>query len=76
MILVECVIGKPSFIQMKVSGGDPDEVQVNVKGEPITTFIVDNEYLVITGEAGENKVVSLTNNHLYNKYYKVTYFFH
>ena len=40
---------------MKVSGGDPDEVQVNVKGEPITTSIVDNEYLVISGEAGECK---------------------
>ena len=55
MILVECVNGTPSFFQMKVSGGDPDEVQVNVKGEPITTSIVDNEYLVITGEAGEYK---------------------
>ena len=40
---------------MKVSGGDPDEVQVNVKGEPVTTSIVDNEYLIITGEAEEYK---------------------
>ena len=36
-----------------MSGGDPDEVQVSVKGEPITISIVDNEYLVITGEAGK-----------------------
>ena len=53
MILVERVNGTPSFFQVKVSGGDPDEVQVNVKGEPITISIVDNEYLVITGEAVE-----------------------
>ena len=49
---------------MKVSGGDPDEVQVNVTVEPLKIFLVDNEYLVITGEAGEYKIVSLTNNHL------------
>ena len=51
---------------MKVSGGDPDEVQVNVNGDPITTSIVDNEHLVITGGAGEYKYIyiSLTNNQL------------
>ena len=72
MILVEFVIGTPSFIQMKLSGGDPDEVQVNVTGEPITIFLVDNEYVVIIGEAGEYKIVSLTNK----QHYKVTHFFH
>ena len=69
---MECVIGTPSFIQMKVSGGDPDEVQVNVKGEPITIFLVDNEYVVIIGEAGEYKCKF---NHLMHVY-KVTHFFH
>ena len=57
---------------MKVSGGDPDEVQVNVKGEPITTSIEDNEYVVITGEAVEYKYKF---NHLMQAY-KVTHFFH
>ena len=66
---MECVIGTLSFIQMKVSGGDPDEVQVNVKGEPIATSVVDNEYVVISGEAGEYKCNLM-------HAYKVTHFFH
>ena len=57
---------------MKVSGGDPDAVQVNVKGEPMTIFLVDTEYVVITGEAGEYKCKI---NHLMHAY-KVTHFFH
>ena len=57
VILVECVIETSSFVHVKVSGGDPDEVQVNVKGEPIATSLLDNdEYAVITGEAEYMKV--------------------
>ena len=51
---------------MKVSGGDPDEVQVNVKGEPITKSIVDNEYLVITGGAAEYKYKLNNQLHIYS----------
>jgi len=61
---VECVIEIPSFIHVNVSGGDPDEVQVNVKGEPITTSLLDNDgYTVITGEA-EHMYENITNNQL------------
>ena len=70
MILVEFVTGTPSFIQMKVSGGDPDEVQVKVKEEPIVTSMVDNGYLVITGEAGGYTCI-IANKF---KHYKETYF--
>ena len=59
---MECVNGTPYFFQVKVSGGDPDEVQVNIKGEPITAFTVDTEYLIITGEAGECIYTCLTTN--------------
>ena len=50
MILVDCVIGAPSFIQINLSGGDPDEVQFNVKGEPMITNTDDISF-VITGAA-------------------------
>ena len=36
-----------------MSGGDPEEIQVNVKEDPIITFTVDNDagIVVITGAA-------------------------
>lgn len=47
------MIGTPSFIHMNVSGGDPDEVQVNVRVEPVSTFKADDDGCVdiITGGA-------------------------
>ena len=47
------MIGTPFFIQMNVSGGDPDEIQVNVNGEPIATYKGDNDgcTVVMTGKA-------------------------
>ena len=50
---MSCVIGTPSFIQMNVSGGEPVEVQVNVKEEPITTSKadIDDGVLIIAGAA-------------------------
>lgn len=41
---------------MNMSGGDPDEIQVNVRVEPISTFKADNGGWVdfITGEAIDN----------------------
>jgi len=46
------IIGTPSFIHVNVSGGEPDEVQVNVISEPIATFTGDDDGVaVITGAA-------------------------
>ena len=43
---MSCVIGTPSFIQMNVSGGEPVEVQVNVREEPMTTSKADIDVCV------------------------------
>ena len=47
------MIGTSSFIHMNVSGGDPDEVQVNVRVEPVSTFKADDDGCIdiITGVA-------------------------
>jgi len=42
---VDCVTGTPSFIQINVSGGDPDEIHVK------ELLIVNNNKFVITGAA-------------------------
>ena len=42
MILVDCTIGPPSFLHVNVSGGEPCEVQDNVRGEPPATIMVDD----------------------------------
>ena len=55
MISVDCVTGIPSFIHVNVSGGEPDEVQVNVILDPRTMSTGDNDdddiAAVITGAA-------------------------
>ena len=56
MISVDCVTGIPFFIHVNVSGGEPDEIQVNVILEPRTISIGDNDddddiASVITGAA-------------------------
>ena len=47
------MIGTPFFIHMNTSGGDPDEVQVNVRVVPVSIFKADDDGCVdiITGEA-------------------------
>ena len=48
--MVDCIIGTPLFIQINVSGGEPDDVQVNVKVDPIRRD-ADADVAVITGAA-------------------------
>ena len=45
---------------MNISRGDPDEIQVNVRVEPISTFKADNGGCVdiITGEAIDNIIIT------------------
>ena len=51
MILVDCTIGPLSFLHVNVSGGEPREVQDNVRGEPTTTVTVDDDGGSIIGAA-------------------------
>ena len=51
MILVDCTIGPPSFLYVNVSGGEPREVQDNVRGELISTVTVDDDEGSIIGAA-------------------------
>ena len=51
MILVDCTIGPPSFFHVNVSGGEPREVQDNVREEPTTTVTVDDDGGSIVGAA-------------------------
>ena len=52
---MDCVTGTPSFIHVNVSGGEPDEVQVNVILDPRTISTAANDddgtATVITGAA-------------------------
>ena len=43
MILVDCTIGPLSFLHVNVSGGEPCEVQDNVRGEKTATVTVDDD---------------------------------
>ena len=36
-------MGLPSFLQVNVSGGEPCEVQFNVRGVPTKTVMVDDD---------------------------------
>ena len=49
--------GVPSFIQVNVSGGEPSEVQDNVRGEPVILLTIDN-VVVMTGAAVCMKLVN------------------
>ena len=52
MILGDCsTVGSLSFLHVNVSGGEPREVQDNVKEEPIATITVDDDGVSITGAA-------------------------
>ena len=54
MILVDCVTETPFLIQVNVSGGEPDEMQVSVILDSITISLVDSDdddMALITGAA-------------------------
>ena len=54
VILVDCVTETPSLIQVNVSGGEPDEMQVSVILDSITISLVDSDdddMALITGAA-------------------------
>jgi len=51
VILVDCTIGPRSFLHVNVSGGEPCEVQDNVRVEPTTTVTVDDDGGSIIGAA-------------------------
>ena len=51
MILVEFNIGPLSFLHVKVSGGEPREVQDNVREEPKAAATVDGDGGSIFGAA-------------------------
>ena len=52
MILVNCgTVGSLSFLHVNVSGGEPLEVQDNVREELIAAVTVDDDGLSITGVA-------------------------
>lgn len=51
---MDCVTETPSLIQVNVSGGEPDEMQVSVILDSITISLVDSDdddMAVITGAA-------------------------
>jgi len=51
VILVDCTIGPLSFLHMNVSGGEPREVQDNVRGESTTSLRIDDDGGSINGAA-------------------------
>ena len=48
---MDCSIGPLSFLHVNVSGGEPREVQDNVRRSPILTVTVDSEGVSIIGAA-------------------------
>ena len=56
MILVDCAIGPPSFLQVNMSGGEPREVQDSVTLEPMAAISVELAGVSITGVAVNAKV--------------------
>ena len=52
MILVDCITAAlPSLCHVNVSGGEPCEVQDNVRGPPTVTVIVFDDGVFIMGAA-------------------------
>ena len=52
MILVDCSTVKLlSFLHVNVSGGEPDEVQLNKRGSPTLMFTAYDDGAYITGAA-------------------------
>ena len=51
MLVDSSTIGSLSFLHVNVSGGEPREVQDNVREEPIATVTVVDDGVSITGAA-------------------------
>ena len=51
MLVDYSTVGSLSFLHVNVSGGEPHEVQDNVREEPIVTVTVDDDRVSITGAA-------------------------
>ena len=51
MILVDCTIGPLSFLHVNVSGGEPREVQDNVREEPAAMDTLVDNGRSMSGEA-------------------------
>ena len=49
---MNCSTGPLSFLHVNVSGGEPREVQDNVREEPIVTVTEDDDGMSMTGAAG------------------------
>ena len=48
---MDCSTGTLYFLHVNVSGGEPHEVQDNVRGSPTLTVTVDDDGVSITGAA-------------------------
>ena len=48
---MDCSTGPLSFLHVNVSGGEPRDVQDNVREEPIVTVTVDDDGVSIIGAA-------------------------
>ena len=48
---MDCSTGPLSFLHVNVSGGEPSEVQDNVREEPTLTVTIDDDGVSITGAA-------------------------
>ena len=48
---MDCSSGPLSFLHVNVSGGEPREVQNNVREEPTLTVTVDDDGVSITGRS-------------------------
>ena len=55
--MVDCSTGPLSFLHVNVSGGEPRDIQDNVRGSPRLTIITDDDGVSITGAAIYRKMV-------------------
>ena len=51
VMLMDCTIGPLSFLYVNVSGGEPCEIQDNVRGESAINVTVDDDRGSIIGAA-------------------------
>ena len=73
MILADCSIGPLFFLHVNVSGGEPCEVQDNVRREPVTTVTVGCDGGCMSGAAVETMNNSKQQGN--GDTYKIIYFF-
>ena len=68
---MDCSIGPLFFLHVNVSGGEPHEIQDNVREETTATVIVDDDGVSIIGAAVQRDE-KIVNDDIYNQ---VTHFF-